>query len=180
MNSKNELDQAFAEFEAECAHGREVRREMITMLRSQITGMKIDFEMDKAMKVQAKLMAIKTLDDIIKSDDDMSLKRLKTKLARKDSETNGVVGTAVINLLKMIRADRKDDEKNSGHAEEIKSAQEELLKRGEELAASTDPDIAKQVTVSQGELEECGTVPTSDAPAGTLEKLKKIDEEEDE
>lgn len=179
MNSKNELDQAFAEFEAECSQGREIRREMINQLRKQVSVCEIS-SYDKPMMITAKLELLKTLDSIIKSDDDMSLKRLKTKLARKDSETNGVVGTAVINLLKMIRADRKDDEKNSGHAEEIKSAQEELLKRGEELAASTDPDIAKQVTVSQGELEECGTVPTSDAPAGTLEKLKKIDEEEDE
>ena len=101
--TKTPIDAAFEEVNETFGSARTVRREMIEMLRKQITKCQIT-EFDKALMITAKMSVIKTLDDLLKSDSEISVKRLKMQLARKDSETNGAVGATIVNLIKSIRA----------------------------------------------------------------------------
>ena len=157
MAQNNELDRAFSEFEKEFDTSREMRRGAIEMLQKEVAKVQIS-EYDKPMMIQAKMMIVKTFDDMLKSNEDITLKKLKMKLARKDSETNGVVGTAIVNLLKEVRADREKGTESK--IADLAQAAEDIAKRGEDLG----------IQISAGELEECGDAPNSDAPRPEDEK----------
>ena len=157
MAQNNELDRAFSEFEKEFDTSREMRRGAIEMLQKEVAKVQIS-EYDKPMMIQAKMMIVKTFDDMLKSNEDITLKKLKMKLARKDSETNGVVGTAIVNLLKEVRADREKG--TEAKVSDLAQAAEDITKRGEE----------RGIKISDGELELCGDSPNSDAPRPEDEK----------
>ena len=162
---KNEVDLAFEELEKTFGSTKTVRREMIDMLRKQIIKCEIG-EFDKALMISAKMSVIKTLDDLLKSDDDAAYKKLKVQLARKDSETNGVVGAAVVNILRNIKA---MGEANGEHKVDPDEAMSELKKMQEGN---------EELTVTSGELEECGSTPTNDGiPQPTKKKEKDEDDE---
>lgn len=169
MASKNDLDQAFNEIEEVFGQNRTIRREMIESLRKQASKMEIS-EYDKPMMVQAKLMIVKTLDDILKSDEDVSLKKIKMKMSRKDSETNGMVGASIVELLKSIRGN-KDALKGGGTSEGVNH--DEALSQLKELQQNN-----KKLEVLDGEIEACGSTPTTDGE--TPVAVKKDTKEEDE
>ena len=91
------IDQAMAELDSIWAESREIRREQIKNLREVCNNpeMKIS-PYDKAMMIQSKLAIINTIDSLLKSDENNSLQKAKMYLARKDSETNGQVGSTII------------------------------------------------------------------------------------
>jgi len=164
-NTKTALDAAFDEIQETFGTTRTIRREMIDQLRSQIGMMKID-PYDKAIMIQAKLMIAKTLDDLLKSDEEVSIKKLKMQLARKDSETNGMVGATIVNLLKNIRTNGETAETNK---EVDRAAALKELKAKQE----NNPDLQ----ISEGETEACGTLPTTDSNIPTKpDKPKEEDE----
>ena len=162
--ASDSLDEAFKELEETCGNNRVIRREMINQLRTQIPKMMIG-EFDKPMMIQAKLMIAKTLDDLLKSDDEVSVRNLKLKLARKDSETNGMVGETVTRLLRSIRPDGKmlnepgQDINRGAVMEQLKDMQEK------------NPEL----TVSKDETEECGSTPSidNDEPIAPLKEEKE-------
>ena len=162
--ASDSLDEAFKELEETCGNNRVIRREMINQLRAQIPKMMIG-EFDKPMMIQAKLMIAKTLDDLLKSDDEVSVRNLKLKLARKDSETNGMVGETVTRLLRSIRPDGKmfnepgQDINRGAVMEQLKGMQEK------------NPEL----TVSKDETEECGSTPSidNDEPITPLKEEKE-------
>ena len=168
MESTNSLDAAFKELEETCGSNRTIRREMIEQLRAQIPKVVQISEYDKALMITAKMSVIKTLDDLLKSDEDVSVRNLKLKLARKDSETNGMIGETVTRLLRSIRPDGKmlnepgQDINRGAVMDELKNMQE------------NNPELA----VSKEETEECGASPSvdSDEPIAPLKEEK--DEEE--
>lgn len=169
--AKTSIDAAFEEFETTIGNNRVVRREVIDMLRRQVPKCEI-YEGEKAMAIQAKMMVIKTLDDLMKSDEDVSLKKLKMKLARQDSATNGVVGQTIVALLKNIRATGE----NTGKGAEVdhNAAMTELLAKKEAHKEALE--------ISDGELESCGTSPTTDGNADAVAAAasKKPDGDDEE
>lgn len=171
MASKNDLDQAFNEIEEVFGQNRTIRREMIESLRKQASKMEIS-EYDKPMMVQAKLMIVKTLDDILKSDEDVSLKKIKMKMSRKDSETNGMVGASIVELLKSIRGN-KDALKGGGTSDGVDH--DEALSQLKELQQNN-----KKLEVLDGEIEACGSTPTTDGETPVAIKSKDTKEEDDE
>lgn len=171
MASKNDLDQAFNEIEEVFGQNRVIRREMIEALRKQASQMEIS-TFDKPMMVQAKLMIVKTLDDLLKSDEDVSLKKIKMKMSRKDSETNGMVGASIVELLKSIRGN-KDALKGGGTSEGVDH--DEALSQLKELQQNN-----KKLEVLDGEIEACGSTPTTDGetPVAVKKDTKEEDDEE--
>jgi len=161
--NKTAVDVAFEELEETFGNSKTIRREIISQLRKQVSKLEIS-EYDKPMMIQAKLMIGKTLNDLLISDDDAAYKKLRVQLARKDSETNGVVGAAVVGILKNIRAMGMEQ---GNHGVDPDESMKELKKLQE-----SNPELA----ITEGELEECGTVPTAD---GDVPKKKK-EEDEDE
>lgn len=175
MTSTNAMDQAFEEFEKECAGNREMRRAMIQKLHDVAMKMEIHPEFEKAMTLQAKLMIPKTIDDLLKSDENASLQKLKLKLARKDAETNGAVGTAVVELLKMVHVNEHQQgavaaKPDSQQITDTIEAKCKVLSEGDEKAK-------KALAISEGELTKCEGGPTSDAGA---EKAAAVAIDEDE
>lgn len=160
--SKTAIDEAFEEFESECGGNKEIRKQLITKLVSAAQQMEIT-AYDKPMAIQSKLMISKTIDDLLKSNEDLSLKKLKMRLARKDSETNGMVGQTVVALLKSIRA---TGEQSGGQSSQIdhNAAMTELKAKQDEHK--------EELKISDGELEACGSSPTTD---GNAESIKAVD-----
>ena len=99
--ASDSLDEAFKELEETCGNNRVIRREMIEQLRAQIPKVVQINEFDKALMITAKMSVIKTLDDLLKSDDEVSVRNLKLKLARKDSETNGMLARHLQDFLEV-------------------------------------------------------------------------------
>lgn len=164
---KTDFDLAFEEFEKECSEGKVVRKQMIEMLAKQISKCEIS-ECDKALMVTAKMGVLKTLDDLIKSNEETTLKKLKMKLARKDSESNGLVGQTIVNLLKNIRVTGEpSDTIGSVNRDNVI---EELQKKQEGN---------KDLAISDGEIEECGSLPSTDGNEPVIKKKEKEDEEDE-
>lgn len=167
--TKTPIDTAFEEVAETFGHSRTIRRELIGQLQKQIGKIQIT-EFDKPMMIQARLMIAKTLDDLLKSDEDVSVKKLKMQLARKDSETNGAVGATIVNLIKSIRATGEMFPEENGEVD--RSAALKELKDKQEA----NPDL----TVTEGELEACGSMPTTDGELPEPSSEKKEEDDEDE
>lgn len=164
---QTDFDKTFDELNKVCEENRIVRKQMISLLSQQISKCEIS-SYDKPLMITAKMSVLKTLDDLLKSDEDVSVRNLKLKLARKDSETNGMIGETVTRLLKSIRPDGKllnepgQDINRGAVMDELKNMQE------------NNPELA----VSKAETEECGASPSvdNDEPIAPLKDEK--DEEE--
>ena len=167
--TKTPIDAAFEEVSEAFGHSRTIRREMIDQLRKQVCKMEIS-EYDKPMMIQAKLMIAKTLDDLLVSDESVSVKKLKMQLARKDSETNGAVGATIVNLIKSIRATGEMFPDDHGEVDRA-AALKDLKDKQDE-----NPNLK----ISDGELEACGSMPTTDGEEPpTLPEKKEEDEDEE-
>ena len=164
---KTALDEAFEEVESTFGENRVIRREMINQLRKQAAKIEIT-EYDKALMITAKMGIIKTLDDLLKSDEDVSIKKFKMRLARKDSESNGLVGQTIVNLLKNIRVTGEPSDTIGSVNRD--SVIEELQKKQEGN---------KDLAISDGEIEECGSLPSTDGNEPVIQKKEKEDEEDE-
>ncbi len=169
MSSTTKIDKAFEEFEASVAEGKSVRKKMISLLEQQISKCAIN-DGDKALLITAKMSVLKTLDDLIKSDSESSVKRLKMELARKDSETNGAVGATIVNLIKSIRATGEMFPEDQGEVDRA-AALKDLKDKQDE-----NPNLK----ISDGELEACGSMPTTDGEEPPTLPEKKEDDEDEE
>ena len=174
MANNNELDQAFAELEQDFGFAKEVRREIINNLRTQAAKVKIT-EYDKPMMVTAKMTIIKTLDDVLKSDSALTLDKLKMKLARKDSETNGMIGQTIASMLKNMRVNDGLDQ--DGDKDPTTGAMDALTERAKKLSEEGDVKTKKALAISDGETQECGGLPTTSAPVTKLKPIKLDDDE---
>lgn len=168
--TKTAIDEAFEEFESTVGSNKTVRKEMIESLRKALANPEMaPSPYDKAMAMQAKVAVYKTLDDLLKSEEDVSLRKLKMRLARKDSETNGMVGQTMVALLKSIRATGELVGQGQGvdHDQAMNALREKQAAGGKELE------------ISQGELEECATSPTTDGSGSPLPETKSDEDEEE-
>lgn len=160
--SKNDLDLAFEEFESEVGENKVIRKELISGLRKVIANPEMEISpYDKSMQIQSKLMVFKTLDDLLKSAEDITIKKIKMKLSRKSDEVNGAVGATIIQLLKNIRA---DGEQGGGENNNTAEAMDLIKKRAEEINNSGDAKAAQSIKVSDGEIEECQKIERNDRP----------------
>ena len=175
MANNSELDSAFQELEQDFGYAKEVRREIINNLRVEAAKVRIE-PTDKAMMVTAKMSIIKTLDDMLKSDSALTLDKLKMKLARKDSETNGLVGQTIAAMLKNMRVN--DGLGQDQSKDPTEGAMEELTERAKALETTGDEKTKKALAISDGETQECGGLPTTSAPVANLKPLKTDDEDE--
>ena len=167
--TKTPIDAAFEEVAETFGHSRTIRREMIDQLRKQVTKCEIS-EFDKPGMIQAKLLIASTLDGLLKSDEDVSLKKLKMQLARKDSETNGAVGATIVNLIKSIRATGEMFPEDHGEVDRAAALRDLKDKQNE------NPNLK----ITDGELEACGSMPTTDSeePIPTSDQKEEDDEDE--
>ena len=150
---KSQLDQALETFEAEVAECRVIRKELVQQLREDAKKMRISHE-DKAMMVQSKLAIVNTLGSMLKDIEDSSLKAVKIRLARKEQENNGDYSKAIVEMLKMIRADGRDNGNTDRPVQSEEEVQKSIENRGKEL----------NIEITPGEIEECAGSPSAPPP----------------
>lgn len=150
---KSQLDQALETFEAEVAECRVIRKELVQQLREDAKKMRISHE-DKAMMVQSKLAIVNTLGSMLKDIEDSSLKTVKIRLARKEQENNGDYSKAIVEMLKMIRADGRDNGNSDRPVQSEEEVQKSIENRGKEL----------NIEITPGEIEECAGSPSAPPP----------------
>lgn len=150
---KSQLDTALEAFEAEVSECKAIRKELVTQLREDAKRMRISPE-DKAMMVQSKLAIVNTLGSMLKDIEDSSLKAVKLRLARKEQENNGEYSKAIVEMLKMIRADGKDSNNDNRPMQNEEDIQKNIESRGKEL----------NIEITPGEIEECAGTPSAAPP----------------
>ena len=175
--SQSELDIAFQQMEEDFAFTKEARRELIAKLRAEANKLTFSQE-DKAMVIQAKVSILKTLDDVLKSDSDLALQKLKAKLARKDSETNGVVGSTIVAMLKSMRVNEEGLTTGDKTTDPTKDAMAAVTDRVNDLLRDGDSKTKQALDISEGETQECTDKPSSEIPIKDLKPLKEKDEDE--
>ena len=150
---KSQLDTALEAFEAEVAECKVIRKELIDQLRADAKRMRIA-DGDKAMMIQSKLAITNTLGSMLKDVEDSSLKVLKMRLARKEQENNGEYSKAIVEMLKMIRADGKDNSNVDRPMQSEEDIQKSIENRGKDL----------KIEITPGEIEECAGAPGAPPP----------------
>ena len=144
---KSELEKAIDIFESETSECTIIRKELIDQLRQDCKKMRVS-EFDKSTMVMAKMSMVTTLNGMLKDVEDSAMKRVKFRMTQQEQETNGQYSQAIVQLLKMVRADGRDAVQNAPAQSEA-DIQAELAKRGEELG----------VEITKGELESCEGLP---------------------
>lgn len=162
---KSKLDLAFEDFERETADCKVIRKEVMAQLREDVKKMRPQ-EYDKATTIMAKMSVVNTLRDMLKDIEDSSLKMVKMRMSRTEQEHNGQYSQAVIELLKMVRADDRGGSSDKPHQTDDE-VQAQIQARGKEL----------NIEVSEGETQVCGGAPgeSSEDP-----REKKVPEPKDE
>lgn len=140
---KSALDRAFETFDKEIADCKVIRKELIDQLRQDAKKMRVS-EFDKAMMITAKMSIVTTLNGMLKDVEDSSMKSVKLQLSRTEQENNGQYSQAIVQLLKMVRADRSDSDGESAPVQKEADVQKSLEARGKELG----------ITVTKEELED--------------------------
>lgn len=163
---KSQLDAVLESFEAEVSECKAIRKELVNQLREDAKRMRISPD-DKAMMVQSKLAIVNTLGSMLKDIEDSSLKAVKLRLARKEQESNGEYSKAIVEMLKMIRADGKDSRNAGIPVQSEEDIQKSIEARGKDL----------KIEITPGEIEECAGAPGAPPPPEDKPKEEKNSEE---
>lgn len=145
---KSALDKAIEEFENEVSTSNVIRRELIQQLREDARKMRVS-EYDKAMMVSAKMSIVTTLNTMLNDCEASSLRKAKLRMTQHEQENNGQYSQAIVELLKMVRADGKGNENVADQQPSDSEIQSAIDKRGKDL----------KIEVSEGEVEEVSSVP---------------------
>lgn len=148
---KTPIDAAFEQFASECSGVKIIRQEMIEKLRKQIAVINVDTEKDQARTLEVKLQVFNTLDGLLKSVEASSERNVKLNMARKDAENNEQVAASITELIKSIH--------NVGCST---SSNDSNINREQVTNAIADKADKLGITISEGELTECGSKPSGD------------------
>lgn len=122
------------------------RQSLIAILEDVVKNSNLDFEKDTARTIEVKLAAMKTLDDLYKGQENISMAKVKLALSRVDTKTNQNISAVAVEMLKRIEM------AESGNYTQINSGQyidddARLAKRALELGVETKPEEVESVTV---------------------------------
>lgn len=130
------------------------RAALINALEAVVKGCNLDFEKDTARTVEVKLAAMKTLDDLYKGQENVSMSKVKLALSRVDTKTNQNISAVAVEMLKRIEM------AESGNYVHVNNGQfvdddARLARRAQELGIETKPEEVESVTVhDQAELNQ--------------------------
>lgn len=130
------------------------RAALINALEAVVKGCNLDFEKDTARTVEVKLAAMKTLDDLYKGQENVSMSKVKLALSRVDTKTNQNVSAVAVEMLKRIEM------AESGNYVHVNNGQfvdddARLARRAQELGIETKPEEVESVTIhDQAELNQ--------------------------
>ena len=96
------VSKAFEDMDATFQDSMLRRAALISSLEAVVKSCNLDFEKDSARTVEVKLAAMKTLDDLYKGQENVSMNKVKLALSRVDTKTNQNISAVAVEMLKRI------------------------------------------------------------------------------
>ena len=116
--SSDRIECAFTELDSVLANTASERDSVISILKTAIGTIKLDFGTDTARVTEVKLAALKTFDDLLKSQENLSMAKVKLALSNLDTETNKNVSDIAIEILKRINMNDSNKFNGPGQSEQ--------------------------------------------------------------
>lgn len=130
------------------------RQALIAALEGVVKSCNLDFEKDSARTVEVKLAAMKTLDDLYKGQENVSMSKVKLALSRIDTKTNQNISAVAVEMLKRIEMSESGNYVNVNAGQYIDD-DAQLEKRAKELGVETKAEEKEAVAVhDQAELNQ--------------------------
>ena len=148
------VSKAFEDMDATFQDSMLRRAALISSLEAVVKSCNLDFEKDSARTVEVKLAAMKTLDDLYKGQENVSMNKVKLALSRVDTKTNQNISAVAVEMLKRIEM------AESGNYVHVNAGQfvdddAKLARRAQELGIETKPEELQSVEVhDQAELNQ--------------------------
>lgn len=148
------ISKAFEEMDLTLQDSMLRRQALIAALEGVVKSCNLDFEKDTARTVEVKLAAMKTLDDLYKGQENVSMAKVKLALSRIDTKTNQNVSAVAVEMLKRIQMAECGNyvDVNAGNYVDDDNR---LARRAQELGVETKPEEIEHVAVhDQAELDQ--------------------------
>lgn len=130
------------------------RQALIAALEGVVKNCNLDFEKDTARTVEVKLAAMKTLDDLYKGQENVSMAKVKLALSRVDTKTNQNISAVAVEMLKRIEMAESGNYVNVNAGQYVDD-DTRLEKRALELGIETKDEEKEAVVVhDQAELNQ--------------------------
>lgn len=130
------------------------RAALISALESVVKGANLDFEKDTARTVEVKLAAMKTLDDLYKGQENVSMSKVKLALSRIDTKTNQNISAVAVEMLKRIEMAESGNYVNVNAGQYVDD-DARLEARAKELGVETKDEEKQAVVIhDQAELDQ--------------------------
>jgi len=136
-NTLTDIDQLYSQFLTVADSLSNSRKLLLNELFKKINEIDLNPGIDSAMKIQAKLTYFKTIDDILKSEEALTINKVKIALAKKSTETESQTQADIVELLKNTSLARKEAKTN-----DLNDVENDLAKF----------EIDKNITFSEDEL----------------------------
>jgi hypothetical protein len=130
------------------------RQALIAALEGVVKNCNLDFEKDTARTVEVKLAAMKTLDDLYKGQENVSMAKVKLALSRVDTKTNQNISAVAVEMLKRIEMAESGNYVNVNAGQYVDD-DTRLESRAKELGIETKAEEKEAVVVhDQAELDQ--------------------------
>ncbi len=96
------VDKAFAEMDSTMMEMTSRRANLITIMEAALDKLNLNPNEDSARLTEVKLATLKTLDDLYKGQENVSMAKVKLALSRIDTQTNANVGQMALEVIKQI------------------------------------------------------------------------------
>lgn len=96
------VDNAFKELDSTMLEMSSRRARLITLMEATLDKINLDPANDGARLTEVKLATLKTLDDLYKGQENVSMAKVKLALSRVDTQTNANIGQMALEVIKQI------------------------------------------------------------------------------
>lgn len=98
----NPIDEKFNNLDVVITNTQSDRQKLINKAMAVVDVMKLDPNEESSKMIEAKLGAITTVDSLLRSREDATMKHIKLALTKKDGETNEKNSQVIADLMKRI------------------------------------------------------------------------------
>lgn len=96
------VDKAFKEMDETMMEMSSRRTRLIALMEATLDKINLDPNADSARLTEVKLATLKTLDDLYKGQENVSMAKVKLALSRVDTQTNANIGQMALEVIKQI------------------------------------------------------------------------------
>ena len=96
------VDKAFKELDNTVNETSSRRTRLIALMEATLDKLNLDPNTDSPRMTEVKLATLKTLDDLYKGQENVSMAKVKLALSRIDTQTNANVGQMALEVIKQI------------------------------------------------------------------------------